>query len=140
MGREPPEGTGDGGARAARSGQACVVRDVLRDPNYATYLDMAREMQFNACASFPLLVDGKIEGALVIYACNDTFGEVECGLLEDLARDIGHAIAALRAEAGRNEAEAALRRNEALPRACRGALPCRQLGMGHAHAGAAMVR
>ena len=108
-----PRGQGTVG-RALRSGQACVVRDVLSDPSYATYLDLAREMQFNACASFPVLVDDRIEGALVIYASNDTFGEAECGLLEDLARDIGHAIAALRAEAGRNEAEAALRRNEAL--------------------------
>ena len=100
--------------RALRSGQPCIVRDVLTDPLYAPWLDFALEMKFNACASFPLLIDGKIEGALVIYASNDTFGEAECGLLEDLARDIGHAIAALRAEAGRNEAEAALRRNEAL--------------------------
>ena len=100
--------------RALRSGQSCIVRDVLTDPLYAPWLDFALEMKFNACASFPLLVDGKNEGALVIYATNDTFGEAECDLLEDLARDIGHAIAALRAEAGRNEAEAALRRNEAL--------------------------
>ena len=100
--------------RALRSGQPCIVRDVLTDPLYAPWLDFALEMKFNACASFPLLIDEKIEGALVIYATNDTFGEAECGLLEDLAHDIGHAIAALRAEAGRNEAEAALRRNEAL--------------------------
>ena len=108
-----PRGHGTVG-RALRSGQPCIVRDVLTDPLYAPWLDFALEMKFNACASFPLLVNGKIEGALVIYASNDTFGETECGLLEDLARDIGHAIAALRAEAGRNEAEAALRRNEAL--------------------------
>lgn len=100
--------------RALRSGLPCIVRDVLTDPLYAPWLDFALEMKFNACASFPLLVDGKNEGALVIYATNDTFGEAECGLLEDLAHDIGHAIAALRAEAGRAEAEAALRRNEAL--------------------------
>ncbi len=100
--------------RALRSGQPCIVRDVLTDPLYAPWLDFALEMKFHACSSFPLLVDGKIEGALVIYATNDTFGEAECGLLEDLARDIGHELAALRAEAGRNEAEAALRRNEAL--------------------------
>ncbi|MCB1892907.1 MAG: EAL domain-containing protein, partial [Rhodocyclaceae bacterium] len=108
-----PRGQGTVG-RALRSGQPCIVRDVLHDPTYATYLDLAKELHFNACASFPLLIDEKIEGALVIYATNDTFGEAECGLLEDLAHDIGHAIAALRAEAGRNEAEAALRRNEAL--------------------------
>ncbi len=100
--------------RALRNGTPCIVRDVLTDPLYAPWLDFAREMKFNACASFPLLVEGKIEGALVIYATNDTFGEAECDLLEDLAGDIAHSLATLRAEAGRNEAEAALRRNEAL--------------------------
>jgi diguanylate cyclase (GGDEF)-like protein/PAS domain S-box-containing protein len=100
--------------RALRSGTPCIVRDVLTDPLYAPWLDFALEMQFNACASFPLKVDGRIESALVIYATNDTFGEAECDLLDELARDIGHAVATLRAEAGRNEAESALRRNEAL--------------------------
>ena len=100
--------------RALRSGTPCIVRDVLTDPLYAPWLDYALEMKFNACASFPLLVEGRIEGALVIYATNDTFGEAECDLLEDLAGDISHALATLRAEAGRNQAEAALRRNEAL--------------------------
>ncbi|MBI4990059.1 MAG: EAL domain-containing protein [Rhodocyclales bacterium] len=108
-----PSGQGTVG-RALRSGTPCIVRDVQTDPLFASWRDFALEMKFNACASFPLLVDGKIEGALVINATNDTFGEAECDLLEDLARDIGHALAALRSEAGRNEAEAALRRNEAL--------------------------
>jgi len=110
---QQPKGHGTVG-RTLRSGTPCIVRDVLTDPLYAPWLDFALEMQFNACASFPVLVEGKIEGALVIYATNDTFGEAECDLLEDLARDIGHSLATLRAEAGRNEAEAALRRNEAL--------------------------
>ncbi len=100
--------------RALRSGTPCIVRDVLTDPLYAPWLEFALEMRFNACASFPFQVDGRIEGALVIYATNDTYGEAECDLLEDLAGDIGHAIASLRAAAARNEAEAALRRNEAL--------------------------
>ena len=108
-----PRGQGTIG-RALRSGLPCVVRDVLTDPVFKTFLDIAQELHFNACASFPLLVDERIEGALVIYASNDTFGEAECDLLEDMARDIGHALAAMRAEAGRNKAEAALRRNEAL--------------------------
>ena len=41
-------------------------------------------------------LDGKIEGALVIYAGNDTFGDAECELIEDLAGDIAHALATLR--------------------------------------------
>ncbi|MEZ5615320.1 MAG: EAL domain-containing protein [Rhodocyclaceae bacterium] len=100
--------------RALRSGEPCIVRDVLTDPLYAPWLDFALEMQFNACASFPLPVEGRIEAALVIYATNDTFGEAECVLLQELAQDVGHSLAALRAEAGRNQTEADLRRNEAL--------------------------
>ena len=108
-----PSGNGTLG-RALRSGQPCVVRDVLNDPIYVPWLDFAREMKFNSSASFPFKIGDRIEGALVIYATNDTFGEAECDLLQDLARDIGHALATLRAAAARNEAEAALRRNEAL--------------------------
>jgi diguanylate cyclase (GGDEF)-like protein/PAS domain S-box-containing protein len=108
-----PSGQGTVG-RALRSGLPCIVRDVQTDPLFTSWREFALEMKFNACASFPLLVDGKIEGALVINATDDSFGEAECDLLEDLAGDIGHTLATLRAEAGRNEAEAALRRNEAL--------------------------
>ena len=108
-----PSGLGTVG-RVLRSGQACIVRDVLTDSQFATWREFAIEMKFSACGSFPLMVEGKIEGALVINATDDTFGEAECDLLEDLAGDIAHALATLRAEAGRNEAEAALRRNEAL--------------------------
>jgi diguanylate cyclase (GGDEF)-like protein/PAS domain S-box-containing protein len=108
-----PRGQGTVG-RALRSGEPCIVRDVLTDPIYAAWRDLALEDGFSATASFPLRVDGKIEGALVIYAGNDTFGDAECELIEDLAGDIAHALATLRAEAARNEAEAALRRNEAL--------------------------
>jgi len=108
-----PKGCGPVG-RALRASEPCIVRDVMNDPLYLPWLDFAKEMNFSACAAFPLLVDGRNEGALTIYATNDTFGEAECELLEDLARDVARAIATLRAEAGRNEAEAALRRNEAL--------------------------
>jgi diguanylate cyclase (GGDEF)-like protein/PAS domain S-box-containing protein len=108
-----PRGQGTVG-RALRSGEPCIVRDVLSDPNYAAWRDIALEDGFRATASFPLLIGGKIESALVVCAGNDTFGEAECGLIQDLAGDIGHAIASLRATAARNETEAALRRNEAL--------------------------
>ncbi len=108
-----PRGQGPVG-RALRSGTPCIVGDVLNDPIYRAWLDYPQEMDFSACASFPLQVDGAVESALVIYATDDIFGDAECELLQDLARDIGHALATLRAATARNEAEAALRRNEAL--------------------------
>ncbi len=108
-----PSGQGTVG-RALRSGKPCIVRDVQTDPLFTPWREFALEMKFNACASFPLQVDGETEAALVINSANDTFGEAECDLLDDLADDIGHALSTLRAAAARNEAEAALRRNEAL--------------------------
>ena len=108
-----PRGQGTVG-RALRSGTPCIVRDVLSDPNYSAWRDIALEDGFRATASFPLLINGKVESALVVCASNDPFGEAECELVQDLAGDIGHAIASLRAAAARNETEAALRRNEAL--------------------------
>ena len=46
--------------RALRSGQPCIVRDVLTDPLYAPWLELALVMKCNACASFPLQIDEKI--------------------------------------------------------------------------------
>ncbi len=108
-----PGGEGAVG-RALSSGTPCIVRDVLSDPRYASWRDQAQKRNFSACGALPLAIDGRVESALAIYARNDTFGEAECGLIESLAENIAHAVAALRAEKARNEAEAALRRNEAL--------------------------
>jgi diguanylate cyclase (GGDEF)-like protein/PAS domain S-box-containing protein len=110
---DDPRGQGTVG-RALRSGAPCIVRDVHTDPIYAPWRDIALQDGFNATASFPIAIDGKVEAALVICASTDAFGDAECRLLEDLAGDIAHALATLRAEAARNAAEAALRHNEAL--------------------------
>ncbi|MFZ5510007.1 MAG: EAL domain-containing protein [Pseudomonadota bacterium] len=109
---DSPFGRGAGGT-CIRTGAACVIRDTLNDPGFAPWRSWAQDVGFRSVGAFPLRVDGRVEGALLIYAAIDSFGDAECELLEDLAEDMGYAIGALRAAVSRNEAEAALRRSEA---------------------------
>lgn len=109
---DTPEGTGAAGT-CIRSGKTCVIRDTLTDPAFAPWRDMAVSVGFRSVGAFPLRIDGRMEGALLIYAAIDSFGDAECELLEDLAQDMGYAIGAIRSAASRNEAETALRRSEA---------------------------
>ncbi|MEW5889262.1 MAG: EAL domain-containing protein [Pseudomonadota bacterium] len=109
---ESPSGRGAAGT-CIRTGKTCVIRDTLSDPGFAPWRSWAVDVGFRSVGAFPLRADGRMEGALLIYAAIDSFGDAECELLEDLAEDMGYAIGAMRAAASRNEAEAALRRSEA---------------------------
>jgi HD-GYP domain-containing protein (c-di-GMP phosphodiesterase class II) len=58
---------------------------------------VAHRHGFHASISLPVVVDGTTDGALMVYALEDrAFDDVSCGLLEDLAADIGYGIERLR--------------------------------------------
>lgn len=107
-----PRGRGAAG-NAIRSGQRCIIRDTWTDPRFAPWHEFSRRVGFRSVGGFPLRVNGQIEGVLLLYAPKDSFSEAECALLDELAQDLGFAIGALRNNASRDEAEAALRRSEA---------------------------
>jgi diguanylate cyclase (GGDEF)-like protein/PAS domain S-box-containing protein len=109
---ESPRGRGAAGT-AIRSGQRCVIRDTWNDPAFSVWQSFSRSVGFRSVGGFPLRVNGNIESVLLLYAPKDSFSEAECELLDELAKDLGFAIGALRTNASRDEAEAALRRSEA---------------------------
>ncbi len=109
---DSPRGRGAAGV-AIRTGERCVIRDAWNDPAFAVWHEFSRKVGFRSVGGFPLRVNGQIEGVLLLYAPQDSFSEAECQLLDELAQDLGFAIGALRNNASRDEAEAALRRSEA---------------------------
>jgi len=99
--------------RAIQTGKPYLTRDLLADPACAHLYTRALEHGFQSMISLPLSVEGRCIGGFSIYACEaDAFDADEVSLLTALTDDIAYGIAALRREAARGAAEAALRRVE----------------------------
>jgi len=82
-------------ARAIRSNQPCVVRNILTDPGYAPW----RELLPGTAAGLacPLRVLDNVIGALIIYSTDESaFSMTEVSLLTELADDLSFGIQAFR--------------------------------------------
>lgn len=96
---------------AIRTGQPFVVRHRPADPNPAPWLAEAAKRGYASSIALPLKAEGKTLGALSIYSQEaEAFDDMEVKLLINLANDVAHGIAALRARAERRRAEEELRR------------------------------
>ncbi|WP_018150821.1 EAL domain-containing protein [Leeia oryzae] len=85
-------------ARAIRTRQTCIARDIVHDPNYAVWEN--RLYDYASAIACPLTVAGQIIGALAIYSTvPDTFGQDESLLLTESADDLAFGIATLRVKA-----------------------------------------
>jgi len=99
--------------RAIRTGKPHLARNLLADPACAHLYARALERGFQSMISLPLRVEGRVVGGFSIYAREaDAFDPEEVSLLTALTDDIAYGIGALRREAAREAAEAALRRVE----------------------------
>ncbi len=96
-------------ARAIRSGQSCVVRDISQDPSYTPWrAHLAGCVSVVAC---PLRVGDNVIGGLAIYAAEShAFGVDEVSLLTESADDLAFGITTLRARAEQLEIQAAMLR------------------------------
>ncbi|GAP64942.1 hypothetical protein MBSD_n0225 [Mizugakiibacter sediminis] len=98
---------------AVRENRAAVCNHIARDPMFAPWREQALRHGFQACAAFPLHVDGLPIGGFALYAdVEDYFDDEEIRLFEQLASDISFAIAFIDQEQRRRLAEAALRESE----------------------------
>ena len=89
-------GRGPGG-RAIRTGKPFVVRDVLNDPDFSPWRDDAIQRGYASVAALPLMKEGDVFGAMLIYAHeSDAFDEKEIRLLMNLADDLSFGIHAMR--------------------------------------------
>ena len=98
---------------AIRTNQTTFVKDVTSDPNFAPWREKIQSHGLASVISLPLRLDDDPWGALTIYAPEvNAFDSDEVALLEELAQDIQYGIISLRAQKGRQRAEAALRESE----------------------------
>jgi signal transduction histidine kinase len=91
---------------AIRTGHPATVHDMKTDPRMAVWRTDANRTGIVAGIALPLLLEGRVFGALSIYASeNDSFDPGEVDLLAELAADLVGGIRALREHATREEAE-----------------------------------
>jgi signal transduction histidine kinase/DNA-binding response OmpR family regulator len=96
---------------AIRTGQPVVIKDILRNPDYAPWRDAAMQRGYASSAALPLLAGGQVIGALNVYAAQaDAFTPEEIDLLAQLADDLVYGMTALRTRVQRERAEEALKR------------------------------
>ena len=102
------EGRGPTGL-AISNGVAAFTHDMEIDLRRVGWRASALERGYQSSAAFPLRREGKVIGALSIYAGEThAFGEANRTLLEGLAADIGFALDMLTKDARRRAAEAHL--------------------------------
>ena len=95
--KDPERGRGPTGM-AVRSGQPHIVRNIASDPTYTPWRNSANQRAYASSIALPLKIEGKILGALNIYANEiDAFDNCELTLLTKLADNLSYGIVSLRA-------------------------------------------
>jgi len=94
---DPEDPTGQGPAgRAVQTREIQVVDDVLEDPAFEPWRDIAREYGYRSSAAVPITHEGSVYGVLGVYADHpDAFGGEVRRVLHQLGEVTGHAIAAV---------------------------------------------
>ena len=85
--------------RAIRERTVQVARQIPTDPTFRPWQADAAAHGYAASLALPLLLDGKLLGALMIYSADpDAFDAREVELLTELANDLAFGLGALRAK------------------------------------------
>ncbi|MFA6029688.1 MAG: PAS domain S-box protein [Elusimicrobiota bacterium] len=106
--RDEPRGRGPTGT-AIREGRHVVCRDFSTDPAMAPWRERALRYGYRSSAVFPLKVDGRMRGALSIYAPEaEFFDEAEVALLEEAMASVAYAVGSIEKEAEREKLQAQL--------------------------------
>lgn len=107
-----PEGQGPTGI-AIREGRNFICNDIENDPRMLPWREQALKRGYRSSVAFPLKSESRIVGSLSLYASAPSFfDDEEIMLIETLAADLSLAIAVIRQEEIRLEAEEALRTSE----------------------------
>ena len=89
--------TGRGPTGTAIRTGTTQVKQSFDDPDYEPWRDVAESRGFRSSISLPVVVDGVVDGALMVYAYEQhAFDDRSRVLLEDLAADIGYGIERIR--------------------------------------------
>ena len=110
---DTPLGQGAAG-RAIREGRPHIFNDFYATAGQNPWFANARRSGIRAVAAFPFHTDGRVIGALTVYAKTaDYFGPEECALLEEAAGDMSFALEHLELADRRRAAEDELARAQA---------------------------
>src|SRR5690606_27786470 len=86
---DEPTGQGPAGT-CLRTATTQLVEDFASDPDYSPWRDAALGHGFRSGISLPVLTDGELHGALMVYAGEPhAFDDRAVALLEDLAGTLG---------------------------------------------------
>lgn len=97
-----------------RTGTTQVRHDFLEDPVFAPWLERAREAGLRSSISLPVVVEGEVDGALMVYASEaGAFDDRAQTLLETLASDLGLGLHRLRTVRALSERNAEIERQRA---------------------------
>lgn len=103
--------------RAVKTGEAQVIRKTDLDREYREWAEAARAYSFTTAIAIPLVERGTVFAIMNAFSADeDSFDDDEVALLDELGRNIGLAIQALRTESER------IRIGEALGNAALGAI------------------
>jgi PAS domain S-box-containing protein len=98
---------------AIRTGQPVIARNIQADPALTPWREAAVHRGYDSSAALPLKRDGRVFGALSVYAAGPAaFDAEEVRLLCDLADDLAYGITALRRHVEHGRAEDARRTAE----------------------------
>jgi PAS domain S-box-containing protein len=96
---------------SVREDHPVINDDFDTNPSASPWRKSALRFGFRASAAFPLRREGRVMGALTLYAGEPgAFDQEQVSLLEALCADISYALDAMQQEQRRSEAEEALRR------------------------------
>jgi PAS domain S-box-containing protein len=99
---------------AIRTGKTAIARNIQVDPNMLVWRDEALKRGYASSIALPILLSGRVFGALAIYAEEpDAFDSAEVKLLTELTEDLAYGIQALRTKAELRLAAEALGREKA---------------------------
>jgi signal transduction histidine kinase len=107
--RDPDHGSRPA-VRCVASGKHAICNDIEHEIPFAPLREESLRRGYLSGGSFPLKVDGQTVGAFILYANEKGFFEGdEVTLLDEMAKDISHALEVNLHEKARQEAEVELR-------------------------------
>lgn len=98
---------------AIRTGTPRVIQDLSQDPDFTPWRAEAEKHGYRSCCALPLQSNGKVFGALAIYAAEThAFDERELALFTTFAETLSFGIAALRTQNEHSQVRERLTRGE----------------------------
>lgn len=82
-----------------RTGRTVLNRGALHNPDFSPWWDKAASLNIRASVAIPILIEGRVIAALMVYSNDENaFDSEEVGLFEDLVSNLGFGLASLRVQ------------------------------------------